>query len=110
MAETQEPTKDAGAQGAPASTVPEETKQELIYVVSTLPTAKDGGSPLALHEKNDAHPDGEAFIAGSKAVLVAPTAAVLAKITSGVLRKANGGEVTALKKASAAADKATEEA
>jgi hypothetical protein len=55
----------------------------LITVKSVLPKKKDGSSEVAIWDKDDAHPGGEAFVAGDEAVLVAPTAAISGAITAG---------------------------
>jgi hypothetical protein len=98
------PNPDAPAAGAPAP-APAADQQELIWVVGTGRANSNGGFPMALFERNENHPGGEAFIAGPTAVLVAPTSSVLAKIQSGEIRKANRDEIAAGKEA---ADKAAQ--
>jgi hypothetical protein len=49
---------------------------DTFLVKSALPVAKDGGSVVALWEVDDAHPGGQAFIAGDRPVEVANTAGV----------------------------------
>ena len=71
-------------------TVKEEVKEEkpkLIKVRSLLPAKKDGGNPVALWERDTAHPDGEAFIAGDTPVEVAETGAVLKAISDKKIEK-----------------------
>jgi hypothetical protein len=63
------------------------SEPERIFVKSTLPVRKDGGSPVAFTETNTAHPNGEAFVAGKKPVEVASTAAVLAALREGRIEK-----------------------
>lgn len=58
----------------------------IITVRSNLPAGEDGSSPVALWEKNPAHPDqpngvkGEIFVTGDKAFTVAETGEVLAAL------------------------------
>lgn len=64
---------------------------KLIVVKSLLPKNKDGSWPLAVHEKDDAHPDGEIYVKGEKEFKVAPTSAVTAAIQSKKLKVVSGG-------------------
>lgn len=59
----------------------------LIKVKSTLGQRRDGGWPLAFFERDAAHPQGEAFIAGPDAVEVAETPAVLLALGNGQLER-----------------------
>ncbi len=70
---------------APTSPVVEEVAEDfdIVTVVSTAPLATDGGSVVVLWEKNNAHPGGEAFIAGDTPVRVALTPTVQKLITDG---------------------------
>lgn len=63
---------------------------ETITVKSTLKQGADGGWPVALAEKNEAHPDGEVFIADDKTHEVAYTAGVTQAITNGTLEIVGG--------------------
>lgn len=83
----------AGAPAPPAGTVAEVDEEKTQWVISTNPVKKDGGSVVALFEEDEAHPGGEAFVAGPKAVEVALTSAVVGKLASGEIRKATGAEV-----------------
>ena len=61
-----------------------------IYVESTLPVAKDGGSRVVISERDPKHPDGEVYVAGgpdAKPVKVGKTEMVLRKIAEGELRE-----------------------
>lgn len=73
-------TKDAG-KSATAK------KPEIITVKSTLKKDAGGGDPVALHEVNADHPDGEIFVYGEKEFKVARTAAVSRKLGEGVLEE-----------------------
>lgn len=61
----------------------EEKTPVIITVKSNLPAGEDGSSPVALWEKNPAHPDqdngakGEIFVTGDKTFQVAETPEVL---------------------------------
>lgn len=61
---------------------------ELIVVRSTLAPGADGAMPVALFERDPAHPGGEAWIADGQPHLVARTAAVLTRLREGVLVEA----------------------
>jgi hypothetical protein len=57
---------------------------EHIMVKSALPPAPDGGNRVALFERDPAHPDGEAFVAGPDPVKVGKsTVGVLAALREG---------------------------
>ncbi|GIW06365.1 MAG: hypothetical protein KatS3mg060_1170 [Dehalococcoidia bacterium] len=58
---------------------------ELIVVRSTLAPGADGAMPVALFERDPAHPGGEAFIADDRPHRVARTAAVAARLAAGTL-------------------------
>jgi hypothetical protein len=75
--------KDKGAQAPTAKA----TAPKLIWVRSLLPIEADGGSRVALFEQNDAHPDGEAFVAGETPVQVAQTGAVLKALANGQIEE-----------------------
>lgn len=51
--------------------------EKTITVKSNLPAGEDGSTPVALWEKNPAHPDGEVFITGDKTFEVAETSEVM---------------------------------
>lgn len=61
--------------------------EKLIWVRSTIPTRRDGGNTVALYEADDAHPDGEAFVAGPEPVQVARTTQVHRLISDGTLEE-----------------------
>lgn len=58
-----------------------------IFVRSTLPVRRDGGSPVAFTEVHPDHPNGEAFVAGRKPVEVADTDAVRIAIREGKIEE-----------------------
>lgn len=64
--------------------------ENTIWVRSALPPAvnretqkEDGSHPVALWERDDAHPEGEVFIAGPAPVECARTGAVMAAMREG---------------------------
>jgi hypothetical protein len=63
---------------------------EMILVRSTLPQRDDDGWPVALYEQDDAHPDGEAYVAGPDPVEVARTGLVNRRISEGALEIGEG--------------------
>jgi hypothetical protein len=74
---------------------PEKTeggKVGTIFVRSTLPTEKDGGSRVALYDAHSDHPEGEAFVAGSKPVEVAKTPEVLRAMSEGRIEQVSKSE------------------
>jgi hypothetical protein len=79
-------------------------KPKRIFVKSTLPVRRDGGSPVAFTESHSDHPGGEAFVAGRKPVEVAETDAVLVALRDGRLERT---EAPAAQKQAAAASKQT---
>lgn len=67
--------------------------EKLIWVKSCLkPSGNDpqAAGPVALWEKDPAHPDGEVFVAGDKPVQVAMTSAVEEAINTKRLEKVSG--------------------
>ncbi len=58
---------------------------DTIQVRSAIPPKPDGGHLVVLHEVDQAHPGGEAFVAGPHAVEVARTARVQRGIADGTL-------------------------
>lgn len=63
---------------------------DFMKVKATAVAAKDGGYPVVLSEKDDAHPDGEAFIGDDQVYEVAPTARVRELIHKGDLVEVSG--------------------
>jgi len=61
------------------------SKVKFTTVRSSIPAKPDSGNPVALYERNAAHPGGEAFVAGDKPVKVAVTAEVSRLIRDGIL-------------------------
>lgn len=72
------PVKDTKTteEAPPSAAATTATDTEKITVKSTLKAKPDGGDPVALWEKDPAHPNGEAFVAGSAPVEVGKTAEV----------------------------------
>lgn len=64
----------------------------LITVKSTKPVAKDGASPVVLYERDERHPEGEAWITGADPVRVGNTSLVRQRIREGVLEEVKGGK------------------
>ena len=82
MAKATKPTK------ATASEVEETVEpQDVVKVRSTLTPKKDGGDVVVLWEQDDAHPGGQAFIAGPAPVEVALTPAVSKLLRDGVIEE-----------------------
>ena len=67
-------------------------KSKLMLVRSTLLPTADGGDPVVLHEHDDRHPGGFAFVAGKTPVEVFPTAAVLTAIKDEKLKDVTDGD------------------
>jgi hypothetical protein len=67
-------------------------KVKTIFVKSTLPVERDGGSRVALYEAHPDHPEGEAFVAGEFAVEVAETGEVLKALSEGRIVKSTKSE------------------
>lgn len=67
-------------------------KSKLIFVRSTLPSAPDGGDTVVIHEQDNRHPGGFAFVAGKTPVEVYPTAAVLGAIKDERLKDVTDGD------------------
>ncbi len=67
----------------------EEDPAKVIEVVSNLVPREDGGDPVALFERHEAHPGGEAFIAGPRPVSVALTARVIEALREGRIIEAS---------------------
>lgn len=65
-------------------------QENLIKVRSKIPTKKDGTNEVVVWDRDDAHPDGEAFIAGPTVVEVAPTAAITSAIHAGKIEVVEG--------------------
>lgn len=63
-----------------------------FMVKSTLPVAPDGGTSVALWERDAAHPNGEVWIAGPDPVEVGDTVAVQQALTDGKLEKVSATE------------------
>lgn len=63
-----------------------------VTVKSGLPKRDDGGFPLALFERNEAHKGGEIYIADDETHEVALTAEVKAALNDGRLVEAEEGE------------------
>jgi len=66
------------------------SEKNYITVKSKLPADASGGFPVALWERDAAHPDGEVFIAGTEVVKAAPTAGVTAAIHAGKIEVVEG--------------------
>lgn len=66
--------------------------QNLVKVKSTLGKKPDGGFPLAFYERNEDHPDGEAYIADDQVHAIAPTSAAMQALHAGTIKKAEAGE------------------
>lgn len=64
----------------------------MIKVKSTFKKEKDGGFQIALSEKDDAHPDGEIFIADDQVHEVAATAGVMSALHEKRLVDVTDGE------------------
>lgn len=61
------------------------TRTDTIFVQSNLKPTKDGGELVALFDKDDRHPGGEAFVAGADVVEVFPSPEVSGAIARGAL-------------------------
>jgi len=64
---------------------PQAIQTNLIKVKSTLKQQPDGGHPVALYERDPAHPGGEVFVAGDTPVEAAITVGVVRAIQDGKL-------------------------
>jgi hypothetical protein len=64
-----------------------------LFVKSNFEKSLDGGNLLAFFEKHNSHPEGEAFVAGGKPVLVALTPATIGALNTGEIVEASLEEV-----------------
>ncbi len=85
---TQTPQTKAKAKAKPG----EKAKSKLMIVRSTLPSTPDGGDPVVLHEQDDRHPGGFAFVSGKTPVEVFPTTAVLQALKDEKLKDITDGD------------------
>ncbi len=71
---------------------PGEKKSKLMIVRSTLKPTPDGGDPVVLHEQDERHPGGFAFVSGKAPVEVFATPAVLNALKEGWLKDITDGD------------------
>ena len=82
-------------------------EEKTITVCGTAPQNPDGSYPVALWEKDAAHPDGEIFISGPAPVEVAETAAVNDALHAGTIKKTDAAPAKAPAPAGTATGTAT---
>lgn len=83
---------------------------KILTVVGTSPKVEgtDGAFPLDFYERDDQHPDKDAWVAGPTPVKVAETPAVIAAIKNGKIKEVSAAEAKSLEKASTASTASTQ--
>lgn len=71
-----------------------EQQKNTIFVRSLLKQQADGGHLVALFEKDDRHPGGEAFVSGPDVVEVFQTHAVAVALAGGRIEKVTEPELS----------------